>query len=197
MDTLQMNDWLGRWRSGDEAANEELMRAAYPRLEALARKMLRGFPRVRRLNDTGDVLHNAVMRLARSLRRIDPPPASTREFFGLAAAEIRHELLDLTRAMSAAKRRGEFLAGEDSPLDEAPEPRDPGELDRWADFHEAVACLPAEEREVVGLLFYHGWTHAQVAELFGVAERTVGRRWHGALLLLTERLGGRLPGGPG
>src|SRR5262249_31686133 len=30
-------------------------------------------------------------------------------------------------------------------------------LERWAAFHEAVETLPAEQREVVGLTFYHGW----------------------------------------
>jgi RNA polymerase sigma factor (sigma-70 family) len=38
-----------------------------------------------------------------------------------------------------------------------------------------------QEREVVGLIFYHGWTQAQTAELFGVDERTVRRRWRSAL----------------
>ena len=32
--------------------------------------------------------------------------------------------------------------------------------------------LPIEEQEVVGLTFYNGWTQAQIADLFGVDERT-------------------------
>jgi RNA polymerase sigma-70 factor (ECF subfamily) len=195
MQTLQMNDWLRRWRAGDAQANEELLRAAYPRLEALARSMLRGFPAVRRLNDTGDVLHNAVLRLSRSLRQLDPLPASTREFFGLAAAEIRRELLDLARSLTTAKRRGELPpAGSGSPVHEAIDPRNgPDDLEWWTAFHEAVERLPAEEREVVGLIFYHGWTQVQVAGLLDVSERTVARRWYGACLRLEKALGGRLP----
>src|SRR5262249_38149019 len=68
MDTMKVTDWLARWRAGDQQALEELLRAAYPQLENLARKMLKGFPRVRRLNDTNDVLQNTVLRLVRSLR---------------------------------------------------------------------------------------------------------------------------------
>jgi hypothetical protein len=37
---------------------------------------------------------------------------------------------------------------------------------RWSLFHEEVARLPAQGREVVGLFFYHGWTQPAVAELF-------------------------------
>jgi DNA-directed RNA polymerase specialized sigma24 family protein len=49
-----------------------------------------------------------------------------------------------------------------------------------------------EEREVVCLTFYHGWTQMQIAELFQVDERTIRRRWRAAVLKLTEALGGRV-----
>jgi RNA polymerase sigma factor (sigma-70 family) len=52
-----------------------------------------------------------------------------------------------------------------------------------------VAKLPAQEREVVGLAFYHGWSQAEVAELFGVSERTVQRWWQSALLKLRDQAG--------
>jgi RNA polymerase sigma factor (sigma-70 family) len=52
-----------------------------------------------------------------------------------------------------------------------------------------VDRLPAEEREVVGLVFYHGWTQAQIAELFAVDERTVRRRWRRACGTLRDLLG--------
>jgi RNA polymerase sigma-70 factor (ECF subfamily) len=66
-------------------------------------------------------------------------------------------------------------------------------LERWTAFHEAVERLPAEEREVVGLVFYHGWAKVQIAELFGVDERTVRRWWRSACVRLNEALGGELP----
>jgi RNA polymerase sigma factor (sigma-70 family) len=56
-----------------------------------------------------------------------------------------------------------------------------------------VDQLPIEEQEVVGLTFYNGWTQAQIADLFGVDERTVRRRWRSACLTLSEALGGRFP----
>ena len=61
-------------------------------------------------------------------------------------------------------------------------------MEKWAAFHEEVARLPAEEREVVGLVFYHGWKQAEVAELFGVTVRTVQRWWESAMRTLHGRL---------
>lgn len=190
MDTVQLNSWLECWRGGDPRGADSLLRSVYPRLEEMARRMLRSFPAVRRLGDTGDVLQNSVVRLVRSLKQLEPPPATTREFFGLAAAEMRRELLDLARAAAAAKRRGEVpMAGEADP----PDPGDDEDLERWTAFHEAVKELPDDEREVVGLIFYHGWSAAQVAELLGVSERTVNRRWVAALADLGTRVRGELP----
>jgi RNA polymerase sigma-70 factor (ECF subfamily) len=54
--------------------------------------------------------------------------------------------------------------------DQAEEARD---LEDWSAFHEALERLPAREREVVSLVFYHHWTQAQIAELFQVTVRTV------------------------
>lgn len=192
VETVQLTEWLDRWRAGDEQARDRLLEAAYPRLELLGRKMLAGFPNVRPLHDTQDVVQNAAMRLLRSLRQVNPPPATTREFFGLAAVEIRRELLDLAR--SARTSRSPLSAGG---LEETADERDSAEdLERWEAFHEAVARLPAEEREVMGLAFYQGWTQARIAALFHVSERTVARRWHSACLQLQTMLNGKLPGQP-
>jgi RNA polymerase sigma-70 factor (ECF subfamily) len=183
--TVQMHRCVERWRDGERAAADELLRALGGRLEQLARKMLRGFPAVRHWAETGDVFQGAVMRLLNSLREVRP--ASTREFMGLAAVQVRRELLDLARRF--ARRRVEV--GDEGEVAEAAAPA--ADLDGWCRFHEAVEGLPAEEREVVGLLFYQGWTQAQVAELFGVSERTVRRYWGSACLALNQRLGGELP----
>jgi RNA polymerase sigma factor (sigma-70 family) len=107
---------------------------------------------------------------------------------------MRRELLDLARHYGARRRgmpQALPAAGEDS---EAPgaEPADrdadPADLEKWCAFHQQVEQLPAEEREVVGLIFYHGWKQADVAQLFGVSERTVRRRWEAALVKLHQVL---------
>jgi RNA polymerase sigma-70 factor (ECF subfamily) len=194
-DTFQLHDYLDRYRAGDRAATDAFLRRVCGRMERLARSMLRSFPNVRRWADTDDVLQTALMRLLHTLEQTRPE--STRHFANLAALHIRRELLDLARhfrhRLDRPRGAADSLDGE-----RAPEPVDPGgdsagDLDLWSAFHERVDQLPVEEREVVGLTFYHGWTQAQIAELFQVDERTVRRRMRSATLKLTEALGGRLP----
>ena len=93
--TTQLHGWLERMRAGDLAAREEMLRRLSARLERLARKMLRRYPRVQRWTDTEDVLQNALLRLLRALEQVQP--GSMREFFGLAAEQMRRELLDLAK----------------------------------------------------------------------------------------------------
>jgi RNA polymerase sigma-70 factor (ECF subfamily) len=200
LQSQQLQGWFQRIRGGDLAAREELLRGICGRMERLARKMLRQFPNIRPAADTGDVLSGALMRLMETIQKIDPLPASTRDFFGLAAEHVRRELLDLARHYGAAKRRGEGRrlglagsgeSGEDFDLPDRADEAD--DLERWTAFHEAVAQLPDEEREVIGLSFYHGWTQVQIAEVLQVSERTVRRYWQSAVLRLGEALGGDLP----
>jgi RNA polymerase sigma-70 factor (ECF subfamily) len=196
--TTRLQGWLDRLQTGDRSAQDELLRHIGGRLERLARKMLRRFPGVHRWADTDDVLQNASLRLLRALQEVRP--ANTREFFSLAAEQMRRELLDLSRHFFGAWGVGANHASVGADKDSkggAGEPFDPGddgaELERWCAFHEAVAQLPAEEREVIGLVFYHGWTQAQIAELFQVNERTIRRRLQSACLELDRRLGDQLP----
>jgi RNA polymerase sigma-70 factor (ECF subfamily) len=189
---------LARFQGGDAAALDELIRRTGERLERLARKMLRGFPAVRAREQTGDVLQNALVRLSRSLRQVRP--ASTADFFRLAAEQIRRELLDLARYHRRRSVVNQPLppvsAGESSsaPFD-APDPNipDSADLDRWHALHEAVERLPAELRQVFGLTFYHGWTQAQIAGLLEVSDRQVRRLWRDACLRLNDFLRGDLP----
>ena len=193
-DSVCLQQYLDRWRAGDRAAADELLRATGARLEKLARRMTRTFPNVRGQADTGDVLQNSLIRLLRTLQTIKP--ATTRDFFNLAAVHIRRELLDLAR-----RCRGRCWVPLGTPDDSDCPARQhvtaslPSEdFDLWARFHEAVDELPVEEREVVGLVFYHGWTQVRIAELFSVDERTVRRRWTSACERLRGLVGRDLMG---
>jgi len=194
---LQSNlrTWLERIRAGDESARDELLRASCGHLERLARKMLQQYPRVRRWEETGDVLQNALLRLFRALKTVRPD--SARAFFGLAAEQIRRELLDLARHYYGPHGQGAHHdsvgPGDLAPPEATDQGEDPEELERWCRFHEEVERLPAEDREVVSLRFYHGWTESSIAELLKVNERTVRRRWGSAVQRLQEVLGGLMP----
>ncbi|MCI0705319.1 MAG: sigma-70 family RNA polymerase sigma factor, partial [Planctomycetia bacterium] len=120
-------------------------------------------------------------------------PATTRDFFNLAAVHIRRELIDLARRCKGKPWVTVNVGIDDSDVPAAPsvepESRSPEDYDLWVRFHEAVDELPLEEREVVGLVFYHGWTQGKIAELFHVDERTIRRRWSSACQRLRELVG--------
>jgi RNA polymerase sigma-70 factor (ECF subfamily) len=187
--TTQLRRWVQRMRDGDRAAREEMLRAVHARLERLARKMLRRFPDVGRWEQSDDLLQNAVLRLLRALQDVEP--TSVCNFFGLAAEQMRRELLDLARRYRSQRLCGPSRAvgpkrSESSVngLDPPAVADDPDDLDKWCAFHEAVERLPVEQREVVSLLYYHGWKQADVAEHLGFSRRTVQRHWAAAMLEL-------------
>lgn len=173
----------------DEAAYEqpevydELLRHACDRLRVLARSRLRGFPGLRRWAETDDVLQNAMLRLHRCLAEVKPQTA--RKFFGLAALQIRRELLDLSKSVFGAEGvganhhtdgDGAIVAGQgDMPT-------------TWGRFHDLTEALPEDERQVVDLLFIHGATQEEAAAVLGVSLRTVKRRWLSARTRLGELL---------
>jgi RNA polymerase sigma-70 factor (ECF subfamily) len=197
LNTVMLQDCLERWQAGDAAAANDLLKVAGARLEKLARRMCRSFPNVRCWADSGDVLQGSLIRLLRTLRNMRP--ATTRDFFNLAAVHLRRELLDLARHYRGKSQVSlECPPGEDPHATPQPrvEPSSPHaeDIDLWTRFHEAVDQLPIEEREVVGLVFYHGWTQAKIAELFGVDERTIRRRWAAACERLRSLVGGTVPG---
>jgi RNA polymerase sigma factor (sigma-70 family) len=174
---------LERMRSGDKTAKDELLKGVGARLEKLARKMLRKYPHVRRWTETGDVLQNALIRLLRALESIQPK--TTRDFFNLAAVQIRRELIDMARHFYGPQ--GSAAHHESGRFDSLGPPQDGDhDLEFWTTFHNAVETLPAEEREVVSLIFYHGWQQQQVADLFHVNTRTIRRWWQSALVKLHD-----------
>jgi RNA polymerase sigma factor (sigma-70 family) len=193
---------LDRLRAGDGTARDELLRIASERLNRLARKMIRGFPGVRRWEQTDDVLQNAALRLWRSLDTVKPE--SVRSFISLAAVQIRRELIDLARHYDGPEGPGRHhhlrrieSDGSGDPLgppDPGTDTDDPVRLVDWTEFHDQVEALPGAAKEMFDLLWYQGLPQAEAAAVLGVTERVVRYRWRAARLELHERLGGRLPG---
>lgn len=189
--TTQIRECLKRMEAGDAAASDELIRGVGMRLERLARKMLGGFAALRGFVQTEDVLQNSLMRLLRALK--EHHPESSRDFFRFAALQIRRELLDLARHFRPLIKQTQFphQRESDQPGGAPWEPEDPQSLedfDRWCAFHEEIERLDEEEREVMSLVFYHGLTQPEVAELFEISDRTVRRRWMSALLKIKARV---------
>jgi hypothetical protein len=91
--TAEIQLRLDRLHSGDESARDELLDITRVRLGLLARKMLQGFPGLRRWEQTDDILQNVALRLCRALTQIRPE--SVHGFIRLATLQIRRELIDL------------------------------------------------------------------------------------------------------
>jgi RNA polymerase sigma-70 factor (ECF subfamily) len=178
--TAELGALLERLRAGDAAARDLLIARASGRLRRLSRRLLGDFGRLRRYEDTDDVLQSAVLRLLRALR--DAPPDSVPHFFRLAAVQIRRELLDLARRYRAQDRPTPDGA------DRGTTTFEPGRLARWTEFHTAAGRLPEEERAVFDLLWYQGLPQAEAAALLGVSVPTVKRRWLAARLKLRDLL---------
>jgi RNA polymerase sigma-70 factor (ECF subfamily) len=195
----RLRDCLARVRQGDANALNDLIVLTSSRLQALTHRMLRGYPRVRRWAETDDVLQSALVRLCRALGQVRP--ASARDFYALATTQIRRELIDLARHYfgpegSAAhhESRPDSPSRSRAPADRADLTHEPAALADWCEFHEQVAALPDDDREAFALLFYHGVSQADAAEVLGVTVRTVQRRWQAALLALHRARNGELPG---
>ena len=184
--TVQLQSLLDQAGQGDEQAYGELLSIASTRLHKLTRKMLRDFPRLRRWEQTDDVFQTAAMRLHRSLSEVKPE--SVRQFFGLAATQIRRTLIDLARHHYGPEGHGAKHESGTNSAKQNDEADSPETLASLAEFHQQVDKLPEAEREVFELLWYSGTTQKEAAELLGISERTVLRRYCRARLQLRNTL---------
>jgi RNA polymerase sigma-70 factor (ECF subfamily) len=189
--TTQLQGLLERLAAGEPKASDELITRTCERLRKLTRQMLRGYPGVKRWAETDDVLQSALMRLLRSLK--DVQPGTPKQFFALATLQIRRELIDLARhyfgPQGAFANHASNARQDGAPLPEPPaRDQEPSQLAERCELHRLIDELPADESEVVGLLYYHGMTQVEAAALLGVNVRTVQRRWHASLLKLHQVL---------
>lgn len=204
-ETEKIHIWVERLQAGDRSSLNELIAHFERRLRSLTRKMIREYPLVQRCEQTDDVFQKAVLRLCRALKEVSP--GSTRELVRLSAAQIRRELLNLSRYY---RSRPHLLSFSDAEIeasanrggmgvDISPRMRQGDSdhalyLDQWTEFHEVAARLPEPHRDVFDLIWYHGLSQQEVASVQGICVRTVKKRWHAARLAIYDALDGVLPG---
>lgn len=182
-------------------ARDEVVSAAIDHMRSMAHRMIRGFPKVRRWDETDDVVQGASLRLVRALDKIvlsDP-----RHLLGLVAVQVRRELLDLARRYGGAEsfaRHHEtnvaFINGQQVlQTDHASDPTSASaeQVDSWGEFHAAAGALEKEEQELFNLIWYLGLSRDQVARTLGCSARTVARRWDIVKRQLLDRLKGQAP----
>ena len=177
-----------RFQGGDPAALESMVDHSYRKLQRMASRMIRGYPAVRRWEDTDDICQMAAVRLQRALGQTTPD--SLTHYFRLAGAQIRRTLIELAR-----KHKGPLGLSTNQDTHDGdvvmPDPtNDPFNLADWAEFHEQIERLPDSLREAFDLLWYGGLSQAEAAQQLGVTIRTIKRRWREARLLLARNYSG-------
>lgn len=187
-------------QAGDSAAREEVVGVVVERMRLVTRRMLRSFRSVRRWDDTDDVLQNAAIRF---LRALDSTALESAEHLvNLATVQIRRELVDLARkhrgpeSYASNHESNSTVVGSEIVMRVTyaadPHAGEPG-ADRWSEFHEVAAALPAQERAVFELAWFLGAEQVDVAEHLGCSVRTVKRRWENVKGLLRDALGDESP----
>lgn len=166
-------DLVGRLASGDEAALRDLL-ARYERpLSSFLYRNTGG-------RDVEDLYQETWIRVVRHASRFDRSKRFSTWLFQIA--------VNLCRDWRRSKPPEPQAAPEDSVGSTGM-----GVAEATLDVQLLLAQLPAEQREVLILRYYHDLTEAQVAEVLGCPRGTVKSRAHHAL----ERLSRIVRGTPG
>jgi RNA polymerase sigma factor (sigma-70 family) len=170
-----------------EPAIRELLERAADRLRLLCATLLhKSYPRLTRPPanlETDELLGGVVAGLLTALRTTRPP--TVRRFFALANQHMRWQLNDLARRLDERPVAAELT---ETGIAAPPFSTASGISPDGRRMLEVIDSLPEDEREVFELAGIQGLTHAEVAMVVGVSEKTVQRRLNRARLLLAERL---------
>jgi RNA polymerase sigma factor (TIGR02999 family) len=167
---------LGRLRSGDAGASDQLMPLIYDELRRIAGVQMRRERPGHTLQSTA-VVHEAYLRL---MGEQDLDWQNRAHFFAIAAKTMRRVLLDYARQRRAGKRGGERAQKVD--LEAALLIAD-DKLDDVVAMDELLGRLQEmdpQQARIVELRFFAGLNVEETAEVMGISETTVKREWRSA-----------------
>jgi RNA polymerase sigma-70 factor, ECF subfamily len=162
---------LTEMQSGEKGAESRLLELVYHDLRRIARRCMRNERAGHTLQPT-ELVNEAYVRLVRSENNAWKDRA---HFFAVAAQVMRRILVDYARARNSAKRG----YGNRVDLDKA-------ELSVTLDAEQILsldaaltrlAQWDARRSRVVEMRVFGGLTEAEIAQVLGVATRTVKRDW--------------------
>jgi RNA polymerase sigma-70 factor, ECF subfamily len=177
---------LGAWRAGDERAGATVLGLVQPRLEAMARRALRGERRGFTLQ-TGDLVNEAFLRLSAGA---DVDWRDRAHFFALSARLLRRIVIDHCRRRRRLKRGdGAPCVPLDAALDAAaPAGLDAASLLALDDALGELERVDALAARVVELRFFAELDYDGIAEVLAISRATAFRHWRFARAFLHARL---------
>jgi RNA polymerase sigma-70 factor (ECF subfamily) len=187
MDPGEVTRLLKAMHDGDSTAAENLLPLVYAELHRIAAAYMRRERDGHTLQATA-LINEAYLRLVGE----DIEWTNRAHFIGLAAHVMRRVLVDYARQHNAERRAGGLkrVEMEDNLA------ISPGRLDEVLFLDEAMAKLQAinpRQVRVVELRYFGGLSVEQIAQILGVAPRSVKRDWALARIFLFGQLN---PGAP-
>ena len=173
---------LQAWRSGDQAALNELVPLVYAELHRLAHLYM-----VR--ERSGHTLQTSALVNEAYVHLIDASGVDWHDrahFFAVSAKIMRQVLMQYARGRHARKRGGTAIKVE---FDDAfvPSPKRDADLIALDDALSALAKTDPREASIVELRFFGGLSEEETAHVLGISDRTVRREWdHAKVWLLRE-----------
>ncbi len=170
--TADITGMLHAWRSGNDAAFQELASALYSELRRVAHCVMAGEAPGRTLRATA-LANEAYLKLVDS-RRVQWKDRS--HFLALSATFMRRILVDAARSRGYAKRGGNMRRVELRDVAEFGVDPDPLHI-ALDDALQELEKRDARKSRVVELRYFGGLTVAETAAALDVSEETVLRDW--------------------
>ena len=181
----EITELLGRARSGDASAVNDVYQSLYPELRRIAHSRLRQNSNHLSL-DTTALVHDTYLRFVqtKALQVTD-----RQHFLAYASTVMRSVIVDLIRESQAQRRGGGQIdvTLNTSIADSSAE----RSSDEALDVHEALKRLEqidARMAKVVEMRYFAGLNDSEIGESLGLTARTVGRDWEKARVFLYSML---------
>ena len=182
----QVTELLRAWRSGDDAALNQLSAKVYDELRRVARRYMRNERPGNTLQTTA-LVNEVYLRLV-DVKNIDWQHRA--QFFALSAQMMRRILVDAARARGSHKRGGGAAKVN---IDDTAvvSPQSDRSILALHDALDALAEMAPRQARVVELRYFGGLSVEEVVEVLKIAPRTVERDWEFAKAWLTRELSRR------
>lgn len=178
---------IGLAEQGDRVSAGKLFALLYAELHRLAKRQLARQGAISLSATT--LIHEAYLDMARQHGQSFPDQG---RFMAYAARVMRGVIIDHVRNRLAIKRGGQFeiTALTTNVEEKAANDR---ELTRIGHALDELAKVDSSLSQIVDLKFFCGFSFGEIADMGGVSERTVQRKWEKARIFLHRNLRSNLP----